>query len=63
MNNEFDVDVIFGDSDPHTNMQTVTLQVPAHIDPDFARKMFLNAVWGQESLNKNSIETPQEDYR
>jgi len=60
MNNEFDVDVIFGDTDPYTNIQTVTLQVPVHIDPDVARKMFLNAVWGQETLNKNVI---KEDYR
>ena len=52
MNHELDVDVIFGDTDPYTNMQTVTLQVPAHIDPNVARKMFLNAVCGQETLHK-----------
>ena len=54
MNNEFDVDVIFGDTDPYTNMQTVTLQVPAYIDPDLARKMFLNAVWGVAGIEKES---------
>ena len=55
--------MIFGDTEPHTNMRTDTLQFPAHIDPDLARKMFLNAVWGQETLNKNAIESQQEDYR
>ena len=51
MNHELDVDVIFGDTDPHTNMQTVTLKVPAHINPDAARKLFLNALWGQVDDN------------
>ena len=55
MNDEFDVDVIFGDTDPCTNMRTVTLKVPAHIDPDVARKMFLNALWGQVDDNLFSM--------
>ncbi len=47
MNNELDVDVTFHDPDPVTNTQTVTLKVPAHINPDAARKLLLNALWGQ----------------
>ena len=55
------VDVIFGDQDPVTNMQTVTLQVPAHIDPDYARKMFLNALWGQ--VDDNLFSTTEKESK
>ena len=54
MDHELDADVIFHDPDPVTNMQTVTLRVPAHINPDVARKLFLNAVWGVAGIKKES---------
>ena len=61
MDNEFDVDVIFGDTYPCTNMQTITLKVPAHIDPNVARKMFLNALWGQ--VDDNPFSTTEKESK
>ena len=52
MNHELDVDVIFGDRDPITNTQTVTLKVPKGTDPETAKAIFLEAV-----------KSTQEDYR
>lgn len=52
MNHELDVDVTFGDRDPVTNTQTVTLKVPKDTDPDIAKAIFLEA-----------IKNMQEDYR
>lgn len=61
MNDELDVDVTFGDTDPVTNTRTVTLKVPAHINPDVARKMFLNALWGQ--VDDNLFSTTEKDSK
>lgn len=47
MDHEPDIDVTFHDPDPVANTQTVTLRVPARIDPDAVRKLFLSALWGQ----------------
>lgn len=54
MDHELYADVTFLDPDPVTNMQTVTLKVPAHINPDAARKLFLNAVWGVAGIEKEN---------
>ena len=54
MDHELDVDVIFHDPDPVANTQTVTLNVPAHINPDTARKLFLNAILGVAGIEKES---------
>lgn len=54
MDRDFDVDMSFHDPDPVTNMQTVTLKVPAHINPDAVRKLFLNAIWGAAGIEKDS---------
>lgn len=50
MNHE--LDVIFGDRDLVTNMQTVILKVPKGTDPEIAKAIFLEA-----------IKNMQEDYR
>lgn len=54
MDHELDVDAIFHDPDPVTNTQTVTLKIPAHINPDVARKLFLNAIWGVAGIKKEN---------
>ena len=44
MDHEFDVDTIFHDPDPVTNIQTVTLKVPKGTDPETAKAIFLEAI-------------------
>ena len=39
-----DVEVEFHEPDPDTNMQKVTLKVPADVDPLVAKKMLRNAL-------------------
>ena len=50
--NDADVQVIYRDVDPETNMVRVGLKVPKGTDPEIAKAIFLEAV-------KNM----QEDYR
>ena len=42
MNDEFEI--VFGEPDPDTNTQTVTLTVPPHVDPTVAKQMLRNAL-------------------
>lgn len=39
-----DIKIEFSEADPDTNMQKVTIH-----DPEFARPIFYNAVWGGAS--------------
>lgn len=51
MNDEVKMDVY--EPDPETNMRSVTIKItsrdPRDVDPEFARPMFYNAVWGGAS--------------
>lgn len=44
-----DIKIEFSEADPDTNMQKVTIQAPIDVDPEVARPMFYNAVWGGAS--------------
>ncbi|BCL52084.1 hypothetical protein [Siphovirus Jomon_CT89] len=46
MDYEDKVETVFHEPDFDTNTQTVTLKVPDYVDPEAAKKMFLNALWG-----------------
>lgn len=50
--NDGDVQVIYRDTDPHTNTVRVTLKVPRGTDPEIAKAIFLEA-----------IKNIQKDYR
>ena len=50
--NDYDVQVIYRDTNPETNTVRVTLEVPKGTDPEIAKAIFLEAI-------KNT----QEDYR
>lgn len=44
-----DIKIEFSEANPDTNMHKVTIQAPTDVDPEFARPMFYNAVWGGAS--------------
>lgn len=52
MNNldNVDIQIDYSEPDPETNMRSATIKIasrnPGDVDPEFARPMFYNAVWG-----------------
>lgn len=49
MNDEFEI--VFGEPDPDTNTQTVTIKAAHEEDLEFARQVFYNAIWGLRDLD------------
>lgn len=50
MNEPVIPEITFHESDPETNLQTVTIKIPNE-SPEAIKQMFFNAIWGLRDLD------------